>query len=182
VGNDTSWSIWAEFYISLSYDPFLSQVDDPILLLKIFTSRYRVGTLAPSGTTELTLHLRQTCSTLGNTLGIAPQDISICSLHSSSAMALLIADVDTNKIRLLGQWRSDEMLQYLHVQALPIIAPLADLMVHHGFYSLLPSITNRGYKGARVATTSYTVNSCNYKLHCEYLQLQVTLCARELGH
>jgi hypothetical protein len=89
-------------------------------------------------------------------LGIAPQDISVRSLRLSGTMALPIADVDTDKIRLLGRWRSDEMLRYLHVQALPIVTPLTDLMVHHGFYSLLPSITNRG-KGE------------------QQLQLQVTL-------
>jgi hypothetical protein len=107
-------------------------------------------------TTELNLHLCQTCSILRNTLGIAPQDISVRSLRLSGTMALPIADVDTDKIRLLGRWRSDEMLRYLHVQALPILTPLTDLMVHHGFYSLLPSITNRG-KGE------------------QQLQLQVTL-------
>jgi hypothetical protein len=66
-------------------------------------------------TTELTYQLWLTCSTIGQTVGINPQDISICSLGSSGAMALLCASVDPDKIRLLGQWKSDEMLWYLHV-------------------------------------------------------------------
>jgi hypothetical protein len=40
-------------------------------------------------------------------------------------MALLCAKVDTNLIRLLGRWCSDEMLRYLHVQTFPIVALLA---------------------------------------------------------
>jgi len=54
-------------------------------------------------------------------------------------MALLCANVDPDKIQLLGQWRSDEMLCYVHVQALPIVAPLASLMVQHGYFTLLPN-------------------------------------------
>jgi hypothetical protein len=90
-------------------------------------------------TTILTHHLRQTCTALGHNVGIHPHDISIRSLRSSGAMALLCADVDPDKIRLLGRWKSDEMLRYLHVQALPIVAPLASLMVQHGYFSFIPN-------------------------------------------
>jgi hypothetical protein len=34
-------------------------------------------------------------------------------------MALLNGGVDTDIIRLIGRWRSDKMLRYLHVQAEP---------------------------------------------------------------
>jgi hypothetical protein len=68
-------------------------------------------------TTILTAQLRQTCTALGHTVGIVPEDISVRSLRSSGAMALLCADVDSDRIRLLGRWKSDEMLRYLHVQA-----------------------------------------------------------------
>jgi hypothetical protein len=94
--------------------------------------------------TDLASHLHQTCSVLGSSIGIFPSNISVRSLRSSGAMALLCSDVDTDKIRLVGRWRSNEMLRYLHVQALPIVAPLATLMVHHGFFSLLPSHPFRG--------------------------------------
>jgi hypothetical protein len=56
-------------------------------------------------------------------------------------MALLCADVDSDRIRLLGRWKSDEMLRSLHVQALPVIAPLSTLMVQHGYFSFIPNQT-----------------------------------------
>jgi hypothetical protein len=52
-------------------------------------------------------------------------------------MALLCAKVDTDTIRLLGRWRSDEMLRYLHVQTFPLVAPLASQMLRHGHFSLM---------------------------------------------
>jgi len=89
----------------------------------------------------LTQHLRWAAAALENVTGVTPQDISIRSLRSSGAMALLCAQVDTDRIRLLGRWRSDEMMRYLHVQAFPIAAPLAPLMVRHGQFTLIPNNT-----------------------------------------
>jgi hypothetical protein len=66
-------------------------------------------------TTILTTELRRSVPALGHTVGIVPSDISVRSLRSSGAMALLCARIDTDEIRLLGRWRSDEMLRYLHV-------------------------------------------------------------------
>jgi hypothetical protein len=90
-------------------------------------------------TTELTQQLRHTAQAQGHTLGISPADISVRSLRSSGAMALLCADIDTDRIRLLGRWRSDEMLRYLHVQALPVVQPLSSLMVQHGYFTFIPN-------------------------------------------
>jgi hypothetical protein len=90
-------------------------------------------------TSTLTQHLRVALSAIQHEVGITPADISVRSLRASGAMALLCAEVDTDKIRLLGRWRSDEMLRYLHVQAFPIVAPLASQMVRHGFYSFFPN-------------------------------------------
>jgi len=56
-------------------------------------------------------------------------------------MSLLCAKVDTDIIRLVGRWKSDEMLRYLHVQALPHTARLAQDMVRHGSFTLLPHQT-----------------------------------------
>jgi hypothetical protein len=78
-------------------------------------------------------------TSLGEQFGIKPADISVRSLRSSGAMALLCANVDTDKIMLLGCWRSDEMLRYLHVQALPIVAPFASQMLHQRHFTLLPN-------------------------------------------
>ena len=54
-------------------------------------------------------------------------------------MALLCANVDTDIIRLLGRWRSDEMLRYLHLQAEPIMRNFAPKMLSGGAFVLLPN-------------------------------------------
>jgi hypothetical protein len=95
-------------------------------------------------TTTLTAQLRTTASALGPAWGINPTDISVRSLRSSGAMALLCANVDTDMIRLLGRWRSDEMLRYLHVQSFPLVAPLASQMLQHGSFALIPNNSIRG--------------------------------------
>jgi hypothetical protein len=53
-------------------------------------------------------------------------------------MALLCARVDQNIIQLLGRWRSDEMMRYLHLQAQPIMKDFSRLMLEGGSYSLVP--------------------------------------------
>jgi hypothetical protein len=90
-------------------------------------------------TNALTNQLRLTIRTIGHHYGLTPQDITVRSLRASGAMALLCARVDTDTIRLLGGWKSDEMLRYLHVQSYTIVAPLAAQMLHRGSYSLIPN-------------------------------------------
>jgi hypothetical protein len=99
---------------------------------------------APITAINITHRLHLAAAAMGAAVGITPSDISVRSLRSSGAMALLCADVDSDRIRLLGRWRSDDMLRYLHVQALPIMAPLANQMVRHGYYNLLPSTPTLG--------------------------------------
>ena len=53
-------------------------------------------------------------------------------------MALLCKQVDTDVIHLMGRWRSDEMLRYLHLQAQPVMEGFAEKMLQGGDYSLLP--------------------------------------------
>jgi hypothetical protein len=105
-------------------------------LYTIFAGRWLAIT-----TTNLTQELRATVATIGHTVGLNPDVISVQSLHASGAMALLCANVDTDRIRLLGRWRSDEMLRYLHIQAYPVVAHLAPSMLQHGHFSLLPHST-----------------------------------------
>ncbi len=95
-------------------------------------------------TTILTTHLQHTVTAMGSAYGIQPEHISIRSLRSSGAMSLLCARVDTDTIRLLGRWRSDEMLRYLHVQAFPLVAPLASQMLQHGHFTLNPNQQHGG--------------------------------------
>ena len=90
----------------------------------------------------ITTTLRFSLSALGPaTLGIKKLDISARSLRASGAMALLCAHVDHDTIRLIGRWRSDEMLRYLHVQACPIMHDFARRMVDGANYTMLPNNT-----------------------------------------
>lgn len=75
---------------------------------------------------------------LGTDLGFLPEDVSARSLRAAGATALLVGKVDTNVITLLGRWRSDEMLRYLHLQAEPIMRDFSKIMLNAD-YSLLPN-------------------------------------------
>ncbi len=66
---------------------------------------------------------------MGPSYGITPHEISIRSLRASGAMSLLCAKVDTDMIRLMGRWRSDEMLRYLHVQSFPLLRLIIFLLL-----------------------------------------------------
>jgi len=88
---------------------------------------------------QITSALRVAVQLVGAPVGLLPADISVRSLRSSGAMALLCANVDTDRIRLLGRWRSDEMLRYLHVQAVPVVAHIASTMFRHGNFNLIPN-------------------------------------------
>ena len=54
-------------------------------------------------------------------------------------MALLNSQVDSNVIQLIGRWKSDAMLRYLHVQAAPVMRDFSRLMLSGGHYTLLPN-------------------------------------------
>jgi hypothetical protein len=96
-------------------------------------------TFSPIKPPDITEALRLTCSLLGPQFGFSPHDISARSLRASGAMALLCAHVDTDLIRLIGRWRSDEMLRYLHVQAEPVMRDFSSRMLQHGAFTLLPN-------------------------------------------
>jgi hypothetical protein len=62
----------------------------------------------------------------------AVNDIHARSLRATGASALLTAQIDSNLIRLLGRWKSDAMLTYLHAQSAGLIHQFATHMVHRG--------------------------------------------------
>jgi len=90
-------------------------------------------------TTMLTSEIRSSTAVMGHTVGLSPPDVSVRSLRASGAMALLCANVVTDCIHLLGCWRSDKTLHYLHVQAYPVVAHLAPAMLQHGQFTLIPN-------------------------------------------
>jgi hypothetical protein len=56
-------------------------------------------------------------------------------------MALLCGNIDHNTIRMLGQWHSDAMVRYLHLQAKLLMRKFTPTMFNHGSYSFLPMDT-----------------------------------------
>ena len=89
--------------------------------------------------THISTTLKAAVTFLGPTLGFLASDVSARSLRAAGAMALLCAHVDTDIIRLVGRWRSDEMLCYLHVQAEPTMRGFSARMLQHGSFVLLPN-------------------------------------------
>lgn len=67
-----------------------------------------------------------------------PSDISARSTRPGGAMALLLAGVGGDRIRMVGRWRSDELYRYLHVQAQPVMTGLSAAMLRGGNYQLAP--------------------------------------------
>ena len=90
---------------------------------------------------DITLLLRNAVAVLGPSVGFNKEDISARSLRAAGAMALLCANIDHDRIKLVGRWRSDEMLRYLHVQAAPVMKHFAKAMITDGEFSLIPGRT-----------------------------------------
>ena len=89
---------------------------------------------------DITAVLQTAVLAIGTTtLGFLPTDVTARSLRAAGAMALLCGHVDTDTIRLLGRWRSDEMLRYLHLQAEPVMRNFSRTMLTGGAYSLHPN-------------------------------------------
>ena len=65
-----------------------------------------------------------------------PDNFSARSMRANDAMAFLMARVDIDTIRLVGRWRSDKMLRYLHTTAQTFTEGLVARMVQHGDYAL----------------------------------------------
>jgi len=103
-------------------------------LARLFNTRSRVTAASISQV------LRDAVEFLGpSTLGFLPSDVSARCLRAAGATALLLARVDTDIISLIGRWRSDEMLRYLHIQAYPLMRDYSRRMLNAGDYSMIPN-------------------------------------------
>ncbi len=85
---------------------------------------------------DLTTALRTAATAMGP---LEASSISARSLRSAGAMALFCAGMDKMTIQLLGRWKSDELLRYLHAQAFPVTAHCAQLMLQHGDFAMIPN-------------------------------------------
>ena len=74
----------------------------------------------------------------GPTLGFEVKDVSDRYLCSAGAMDLLCTGVDSNIIKLIDRWQSDNILSYLHVQAEPLMRNFSLLILTRGNYIFLP--------------------------------------------
>ena len=88
---------------------------------------------------SITTCIRNAVTELGPTLGFLSHEVSARCLRAAGATALLLAQVDTDIIRLIGRWKSDEMLRYLHVQAYPLMRNYSQQMLSAGTYTLIPN-------------------------------------------
>lgn len=82
---------------------------------------------------HLTQELRYSCTKIGHTLGISWREISVRALRAGGAMALIRAGIDSDLVKLMGRWKSDVMLRYLHRSALHT-ADFAAAMLQHGSF------------------------------------------------
>ena len=88
---------------------------------------------------KITAHLKTTVKLFaGNPLGFTYHDVSARSLRAAGAMALLYSGVDHDIIKLIGRWRSDKMMRYIHMQDETIMRNFSKLMISHVNYNLLP--------------------------------------------
>ena len=97
-----------------------------------------------SGTEKVLPHhttdtIRLAVRFLGPSLGFLPKDVTARCLRASGANALLCAGVDTDVIRLIGRWRSDEILRYLHTQVGPVLRGFSSRMLGGGSFTLIPN-------------------------------------------
>jgi hypothetical protein len=101
-------------------------------------ANHNVRTVNPS---DITQALRKGLVSMGpDTFDINPGDISARSLRAGGATALLCANIDHDTIQLLGRWKSDAMIRYLHISANPAIQRYAHLMFVHGAASFRPGL------------------------------------------
>ena len=89
------------------------------------------------------------------TLPILPQEVDARSLRASGATAMLCAGVDPHKIQLYGRWKSNAMIQYLHINFDPVVRRFSRLMLQHGDFTNMPTdLAYDGYVPVRSEDTS----------------------------
>ena len=81
---------------------------------------------------------RSVVQTAGPLIGFSKADISARSLQADGAMAILMARVDPDTIRLVRSWQSDTMLRYLHTTAKSFTKGLSAKMFEYGSCAFIP--------------------------------------------
>lgn len=86
----------------------------------------------PVKSQEVTQLLHRSVTMLGQDYNLSTSEVDCRSLRPSGAMALLCSEIDPDNIRIMGRWKSDAMLRYLHAEALPMRQHLAQAMLQGG--------------------------------------------------
>jgi len=86
---------------------------------------------------NMTVAIREQVRLHGATVGLAEREVSARLLRNGGAQALINSGVDTDRIDLIGRWKSGAMLRYLIVQARPVMRGYAARMLSGGSYDLL---------------------------------------------
>ena len=88
---------------------------------------------------DITTEIRQAFRAFGPDLNFLLSNVSARYIQAVSANTLLLAKIDPDNIRLTGQWRSGEMLCYLHVQSAPLMADYAKHILTSASHPLTPN-------------------------------------------
>jgi hypothetical protein len=90
---------------------------------------------------QITDALRHAMTVNFHRTGIAADEVCARSLRAGGAMALLCDKVDKGLIQMLVRWHTNAMIQYLHVQAQPVVQFFEAKMYNNSTYSFLPDET-----------------------------------------
>jgi hypothetical protein len=80
----------------------------------------------------ITSILCQTTRLVGAEVGICKANISARSLRAGGAMALMCANLDSNRIKDLDRCQSNKMMRCLYIQVPPIMRNFSSLVFAHG--------------------------------------------------
>lgn len=87
---------------------------------------------------EIMQALRASVTAIEHWHCISTANISTWLMWLGGAMALLLAGVGGERIKILGRWKSNIIMRYLHTTARPLLQSFASCMVENGNYNLLP--------------------------------------------
>ena len=71
-------------------------------------------------------------------LGFESKGVSNLSLRYKVYMRLLCSGFDSDIIKMIGRWCSNNIICYLHVQLEPIMSKFSSVIIMHGTYSFMP--------------------------------------------
>jgi hypothetical protein len=101
--------------------------------------------------------LRHTCSTLGGkkVFGFDSMDIGTKSIRSGAAMGLFLANHSTERIMLMGRWKSQAFLVYIRPQVIEWTNNMSGDMIRHDSYTDASGLDMADPNIARVPTRRF---------------------------